>query len=313
MYYPYLRGKQFELLALRESAQLIANAGFVPIIEPVKESFRGLQRALTSLSEAGARAVVIINPGCGDLVGQVDEIENFLLLNSSEFVGVEAGILISKDSDLNFLRSFLERGLPIPYTLIHSRIAAASSVLALIGDRPPARNVFISERSTMLYQTQFKDVGDRVLVKDGFEQKRNADYAGIDPFSDLHITYNTALSMDGFGDFLTIGDQYSNGGGPAYAVAIHLTFIDNDSDCMMFVAHFVSDTNDTPAKPANKFSEALDKLVEYLNSDQNKIPETSAVRELKRLSLQGHFPGLGYIKKLSIKHHFEVVADFMER
>ena len=30
--------------------------------------------------------------------------------------------------------------------------------------------------------------------------------------------------MDGFGDFLIVGDDYSDTGGPAYAVAIHLTF-----------------------------------------------------------------------------------------
>jgi hypothetical protein len=31
--------------------------------------------------------------------------------------------------------------------------------------------------------------------------------------------------MDGFGDFLIVGDDYSESGGPAYAIAIHLTFI----------------------------------------------------------------------------------------
>lgn len=37
MYYPYLRGKQFELLALREFANESANnRNIVPIIEPVK-------------------------------------------------------------------------------------------------------------------------------------------------------------------------------------------------------------------------------------------------------------------------------------
>lgn len=38
MYYPYFRGKQYELIAIRERAGLIAENDFVPIIEPVKDN-----------------------------------------------------------------------------------------------------------------------------------------------------------------------------------------------------------------------------------------------------------------------------------
>ena len=52
MYYPYFRGKQNELIAIRELSQLIAESNFVPIIEPVKEQLSGLIRALDSLRDA---------------------------------------------------------------------------------------------------------------------------------------------------------------------------------------------------------------------------------------------------------------------
>ena len=39
--------------------------------------------------------------------------------------------------------------------------------------------------------------------------------------------------MDGFGDFLIVGEDYSEAGGPACAVAIHLTFIDPDQNNSM--------------------------------------------------------------------------------
>jgi hypothetical protein len=39
MYYPYLRGKQFDLLALKESLQRhVLSPKIVPIIEPVRDS-----------------------------------------------------------------------------------------------------------------------------------------------------------------------------------------------------------------------------------------------------------------------------------
>ena len=37
MYYPYFRGKQFELMTIRETAKLMAERGFCPIIEPVRD------------------------------------------------------------------------------------------------------------------------------------------------------------------------------------------------------------------------------------------------------------------------------------
>lgn len=67
MYHPYFRGKQFELLAIREMAAVLAAAGFVPIIEPVKGALTGLERALNSLIQAGGTAIVIVNPHHGDL------------------------------------------------------------------------------------------------------------------------------------------------------------------------------------------------------------------------------------------------------
>ena len=90
-----------------------------------------------------------------------------------------------------------------------------------------------------LYQKHFKGA-KRVLLRDGFERMRNADYVLVTPFSDLHATFGDE-DMDGFGDFLIVGDEYRESGGPAYAVAIHLTFIDPDQDNAMQIYHFVSD------------------------------------------------------------------------
>ena len=117
--------------------------------------------------------------------------------------------------------------------------------------------------------------------------------------------------MDGFGDFLIVGDDYSESGGPAYAVAIHLTFIDPDNDDVMYIYHFVSDTNDTPTDPAGKFAQALKKLINKLESERSNLYETSAIKEFRDLHAKEHFPGLGYVKKLSMKHHIETLAQYL--
>jgi len=144
------------------------------------------------------------------------------------------------------------------------------------------------------------------------KRKRNRDHPDRPEFfSDLHITYPDE-NVDGFGDFLMVGDDYTEGGGPAYTIAIHLTFIDNESDDAMHIQHFKSDRQDTPKDPAGKFQEALDKLVRHLKSPNSKFYKTDAIREFLDLHERGHFPGLGYVKKLSMKHHLETLAKYFK-
>ena len=309
MYYPYFRGKQFELLALRESADVMAEASFVPIIEPVRESLNGLERALQAISDAGGEAVVIINPRHGDHKADGATISAFLDANYKGDSAISAGVLLVNGTSLETAKALISKHADHAQTLVHAGFTAPRDLAEYLRDNDIAvTNVFIEDQASMLYRRHFA-AGTRVLVRDGFEQQKNADYEPVDAFSDLHITY-TDLDMDGYGDFLTVGDRFSEGGGPAYAVAIHLTYIDPDNDDAMFVYHFKSDSNDTPTDPANKFAEALAKLIAKVDAPASKLVETSAVEEFRRLHDAGHFPGLGYIKKLSIRHHIETLADY---
>ena len=173
------------------------------------------------------------------------------------------------------------------------------------------RHVFFERDCGMLYRRHFADA-QRILLRDGFKRKCNRDYELVKSFSDLHVTFPDE-GMDGLGDFLIVGDDFSESGGPAYAVAIHLTFIDPTKDDAMFIYHFVSKRKDTPTDPAGKFGEALDLMMKMLAAPNNHILNTTSVQEFRELHKRGHFPGLGYVKKLSMKHHIETLADFFSR
>jgi hypothetical protein len=299
MYYPYFRGKQYELITIRETASILANAGFRPIIEPVREALGGLQKALDAVVEVDGRAIVIVNPHHGDLSGDGDSLTELLKDNFLELPGISAGILLTHDMTSDDA---------IDCYNAHS---GHSPVFVQLGKPSKKQCHIFSERSGgKLYQKHFAGA-HRVLLKDGFEKKRNRDYDPVEPFSDLHATYQDE-GMDGFGDYLIVGDEFSESGGPAYAVAIHLTFIDPDQDDAMMVYHFVSKRQDTPKDPAGKFAEALDKMMKTLNSGKSNVLETEAVKEFRALHKQGHFPGLGYVKKLSMNHHIETLADYCQ-
>lgn len=60
MYQPYLRGKQFELIALRELAESMGETGVVhPVIEPVKESTSTLRLTIEKLKENNVAYTVL--------------------------------------------------------------------------------------------------------------------------------------------------------------------------------------------------------------------------------------------------------------
>lgn len=309
MYYPYFRGKQYELITIRENADLLKEAGFVPIIEPVKESLSGLSKTLSSIVAADGEAVLIVNPFHGDHSENSQEIISLLQSEFQEIANIAPGILLTEDvtiDNVNALRESFGEKLP---TLIHAGFTEARQLAEALGNAAEMRHVFLEDNCGRLYRRHFKGT-QRILLRDGFQKRTNREHPPVEFFSDLHVTYEEE-GMQGFGDFLIVGNDYSESGGPAYAVAIHITFIDPDKDDEMHIHHFKSIRQDDPKDPAGKFAEALAEMVEEINKPDTKIHQTEAVVEFLDLHKRGHFPGLGYVKKLSMKHHIETLAAYL--
>jgi hypothetical protein len=309
MYHPYFRGKQYELITVRETAPMLAAAKFVPIIEPVKEALGGLQRALQVVCENKGHAVVIVNPHHGEHAEGGQSISALLQNTFKTQPRICAGVLLKKEMTVADAMKCCEAHSDHRLALIHAGFPDAKGLADALG-KPleNMRHIFFGRYCGKLYRRHFASK-ERVLLRDGFKRMRNRDYPPVEAFSDLHITYEEE-GMTGFGDFLIVGDEFSESGGPAYAVAIHLTFIDPTQDNAMFIYHFVSKSRDTPTDPAGKFGEALDLMMKKLAQPNNHIFESSAVGEFREFHKRGHFPGLGYIKKLSMKHHIETLNHF---
>lgn len=310
MYYPYFRGKQYELISVRDNAKLLAASNFAPIIEPVREALSGLDRSLKAVCDANGKVVVIVNPYHGDHRENGAGITEFVRgYTGSQSIGV--GILLRQDMGIAEAMDLCERHHEHQLNFIHAGFTHGKELAHELGDRLGAtRNVFNEGYCPKTYRKHFTG-SERILLRDGFKRRRNRDYPPVELFSDLNVTFEDE-GMDGFGDFSIVGDDYSESGGPAYAVAIHLTFIDPDQDDAMFIYHFVSTSQDTPTDPAGKFAEALDKLITKLDSGNSKLYETTALGELRQFHAKGHFPGLGYLKKISLNHHIETLAKFFD-
>lgn len=100
MYHPYFRGKQFELITVRETAPVLAAAKFVPIIEPVKESLGGLQRTLKAVCDAKGKAVVIVNPYHGVHADDGLSISTMLKDEFLKRKEITAGVLLTEETTI---------------------------------------------------------------------------------------------------------------------------------------------------------------------------------------------------------------------
>lgn len=312
MYFPYLRGKQFELIALREAGDLLAKhkTKVSPIIEPVKNSTT-FKTTIADLKKRKINFTVIINPKVGDLQGSTSTILTILSKELTGYKNFQLGIILSgKDNHKNLIATLKKydsilHGL----TLIHN--VSYDNIDDIVSDYssaiPVKYNVVHFGETSRRYYRNF-DSSTVVELDDYFSaQQKNSDYKHLDEsdFSEEHIFYKKD-GFVGFSDFLTIGDNYSESGFLPYAVAIHLSY--SDSSDKIKVKHFVSDSNDDTSDVAGKFEEALEKLISWCKAEKFN---TAAVDSFMELHDTGHFPGLGTIKKLSILNHLEVVLKLI--
>lgn len=306
MYFPYLRGRQFELIALRELVEkgLIIDK-VVPVIEPIKLS-PSLIKTMNKYIDEGREICLIHNPKVGnfknDFTKENQRVKTYInllkynlirkthILNSDSQTEVdelkemdvnmnEVGIIIRNRDDVDLYDKLFSNFVPF------------------YGFGPDDRKI----RRTI--------EAKRVLLEDKFNKlSRNADYKDIDEFfSDDHKFYIKENCI-GFSDYSIVGDEFIESGFAPYSVAIHVVYFDKNYD--LRVIHFVSDSNSDFKDPGGKFYEAVTKLYEW---QKDKDVNTFGMREFIRHYNEGSYPGLGTVKKLSIMHHIELVSQYLSR
>ncbi|MDL2216070.1 sce7725 family protein [Ruminococcaceae bacterium OttesenSCG-928-N02] len=312
MYFPYIRGRQYELLALRELASNNLLGDFVmPVIEPVKLS-PTLIKTIAEYIRVKHSVAVIRNPAVGSFMKDYKEAkadtkeetykkefaqlyEDDLILksiilqkNATSLLshwdknGIEKQNLLVVNTDRNYLDLFDE---------------------AFGGNNP--RYALIPDESA--FRRRIKR--NRVILDDKFEkQSRNADYQETDDefFSDDHLYFEDD-GLKGFADYSVVGNDYQEAGFAPYAVAIHIVYFATDNS--LRIKHFVSDSNEDISNPAKKFYEAVSKLNEWYHSAP--FPPTLGLTTLLQHFENQTYPGLGSVKKLSIMHHLELMGKYL--
>ena len=305
MYLPIFRGRQFELLALRECLENgILNDRVIPIIEPVKVSSTFV-KTIASFTSSEKPIAIIRNPQVGSWDREL--ISNEQYRNQIEACFSSTNIItsfyVTPDLGINLDKS-INLGIPLDSVLlICTNPDYVHFYKEVVGDNVPLYNV-IPDKIDFRRIIRKK----RIMCEDHFPKKpRNIDYYDIDNefFSADHLYYSDDGYI-GFSDYSVVGDDFAETGFAPYAVAIHIVYFDDNN--ALRIAHFVSDTNDDISDPARKYAEAVAKLVDW-NRTMNL--NTLGIRGFINSFENGSYPGLGVIKKFSIMHHLELMSNYL--
>ncbi|KRM71349.1 sce7725 family protein [Lacticaseibacillus brantae] len=275
-YFPFIRGKQFDLAALTELAQRqLISPQVIPIVEPVKDS-----PGLTKLGDAFVKShlplAVVTNPQVGNyglLEQPIHAIKLQPPLLSARYFEPDnhAQVIIAQTvAQAQLLRR--QSGIKIvPNTAVTRQLALSKAV-------------FLTDRFTIWGHTE-----DYRLVQDEFYQ------FGPDQLPGL-----------GFSDYPLTSGHYSEQGYPQRALALHLVYPEHGH---LRLHHFVSVNNDDYANPQAKFLEAASQLTPWLTSKPQA--DSFGLRTLIDLADDQHFPGMGVLRKLQLMHHLEIINRFL--
>lgn len=308
MYFPIFRGRQFELLALRECIERdILSRQIIPIIEPVKVSST-YTKTIDCFINANRPVAIIRNPQVGSWVKDLGK-ESNLKLREQAVAQLKNENVVSTFYVTPRLSACIDvakkNGIPIDsLMLLCNNPEYVDFYENVIGDQRPKYNVIPDKGD---FRRRIRP--NRVMCDDHFpKQTRNIDYSDIETefFSSDHLYYEDD-GYKGFSDYSVVGEEYSETGFAPYAVAIHIVYFDEKN--VLRIAHFVSDSNDDISDPARKFAEAVEKLVKW-----NKIMklDTVGIRAFEDAYQNQTYPGLGVVKKYSIMHHLELMSRHLD-
>lgn len=314
MYFPYVYGRQSELLALRAAASKYLSPGIVcPVIEPVKLKEASLIRCLETLGKSGQSAIVVLNPYQGDFKRNSPsswrEAVNECV---GKYPSLIPGVLLHGDMSLTAkqVSKLIASNGARDFAMIYQNCKWDASDVAAIAAAKNVKFHIVLQRKISSTHQGLLPRAKTVHIVDGFnKQPRNADYGAAEYFSDSHKTFKQ--QGIGFGDYTIIGERFEEGGGPPGAIAIHITYRHQAKD-EIWVEHFLSDETDRFAGTVeSKYLDAVGKLATSHPSRKREFGMNESLGQYFTDHVDQTFPGLPKNKERQILHHIARMHDLL--
>ena len=311
MYLPFLRGKLYELKAIKEFIEegygRDNGCHVMPIIEPVKKDVRPLMSCVEAMGKAHMPFAVILNSRMGDFQRAAFDMSSFLSDEKIQDVQWAPAFEVNGNANVDAIETAISENelknvMLVFFTIIElddekiKRLVSNDAVKYIAA-------LNLTQRISVI--EDLNELGKELIsIEDCFTEKasNNAYRDNIDEaFSDTFSYYKSRLGLFGFSDFTALARNFREGGVLPQVVAIHMTY--QKSARVIYVHHFLSDSRNGSSNIREEFREANEKIPPFYDDK----PKTLAVEQISNIG----YPGLGAIKKYSIKNHFELMSRIL--
>ena len=248
MYLPFLRGKLYELKAIKEFVSESYGRDYgrhvMPIIEPVKKELSPLVSCMEAMGDAGMPFAVVMNSRIGDFQRIHFNIESLISNAKLENVIWTPAFEVNGDANIEQIEHQITNHafhdvMLIFFTTVDldndsiRRLVTSHAVKYVVAMNLTQRPPIIAE---------LKELGKELItLEDCFPEKtpNNAYRENVDEFfSDTFTYYKSLFGMFGFSDYTALARNFREGGVLPQVVAIHITY--PKSEKIINVHHFLS-------------------------------------------------------------------------
>ncbi|MHC5216331.1 sce7725 family protein [Enterococcus sp. LJL128] len=284
MYYPYFRGKQFDLLALTALLENdLLSRKILPIIEPVKNS-NALKKFIALAQQKNYLFYLIQNPLSGDFLTEEG-------LRQLQAASSEKALIIEQPIETIEV-------VP-PLLIVHEAQPVMSS------DWQEGRyKVVVPEEFRLLNKVQ----GEKILSQDGFTRLPKTVFYQECPdelFSTTHLTFHKKGFL-GFSDFSIDSRIYYEHSYPSKILSLHLVYFEQN---ILRIHHFLS-SEEAPSQK-EKFFELMEEVTRWLTILCGS-QVTAGLQLLLKAAAENKFPGMGVMRKAAVMHHMELMSRYLD-
>lgn len=309
MYFPLLRGKQFELVALKEFAEAYpGNQWICPIIEPVRVLPDALVRAAGFLSGHSLKYAVILNPENGDYAVETNRFEIPVFLQKFEVFEIKPIPAFFADGKSAAVKGIIDSlALQDVMVIYEDSLDIENEADGTLCNHPSVSYIVSAgtdSRGTLRFL--MKTGKNIICLDDNFVvRKPNSAYrvTDEDPYTEEPFYYKDDRFY-GFSDYCVLPKAFAEGGMIPTAVAIHMTYRKRED--AIWVRHFVSEVVlDAGKDIRKKYESAMDAFCSFYD----KVEPTAAAMSL--MEKRGNYPGLGVLKKITMLNHMQLITSIL--
>lgn len=285
MYYPYFRGKQFDLLALTTLVeQHRLSTKILPIIEPVKNS-NALKKFIHLFQKENHPFYLIQNPQAGDFLTE----DGLLYLNT---LSLDKAMIVEQ-----------------PIETLHTE----SQLFVINNSTPALQSDWQSNQIKVLLPKEFrllqKIKGAKILSQDVFTRLPKTSFYQecLDEFfSDTHLIFQKS-GFIGFSDFSIDSRIYYEHSYPSKILSLHLVYFKQNQ---LRIHHFLS-SEDAPSQK-DQFFELMAEVSDWGNTLYGENVTFGIELLLESVSKE-KFPGMGVMRKAAVMHHMELMSRYLDQ